>query len=42
MAKTFHEKDADLALIKGKKVQTFASGHEVTGLRSPARTLPSE
>ncbi len=31
-----------VTLIKGKKVQTFASGKEVTGLRSPARTLPSQ
>jgi cyanophycinase len=28
-----------VTVIKGKKVQTFASGQEVTGLRSPTRTL---
>ncbi len=31
-----------VTVIKGKKVQTFASGQEVIGLRSPARTLPSQ
>ncbi len=31
-----------VTVIKGKKVQTFASGQVVTGLRSPARTLPSQ
>jgi hypothetical protein len=31
-----------VTVIKGTKVQTFASGQEVTGLRSPARTLPSQ
>jgi cyanophycinase len=31
-----------VTVIKGKKVQTFASGREVTGLRSPARTLPTQ
>jgi len=29
-----------VTLIKGKKVQTFVSGQEVTGLRSPAPMLP--
>jgi cyanophycinase len=31
-----------VTVIKGKKVQTFASGKEVTGLRSPARMLRSQ
>jgi cyanophycinase len=31
-----------VTVIKGKKVQTFAAGQEVIGLRSPARTLPSQ
>jgi cyanophycinase-like exopeptidase len=31
-----------VTVIKGKKVQTFATGQVVTGLRPPARTLPSQ
>jgi cyanophycinase len=31
-----------VTVIKGKKVKTFGSGQEVIGLRSPARTLPSQ
>jgi hypothetical protein len=31
-----------VTVIKGKKVQIFASGQEVTGLRSPARILRSQ
>ena len=31
-----------VTVIKGKKVQTFASGQELIGLRSPARTLPNQ
>jgi cyanophycinase len=31
-----------VTVIKAKKVHKFVSGQEVTGLRSPARTLPSQ
>jgi hypothetical protein len=31
-----------VTVIKGKKVTRFESGREVTGLRAPARMLPSQ
>ena len=31
-----------VTVIKGKRVQTFASGQAVTGLRSPTRKLPTQ